>query len=80
MQTQPAYLTVGGEPFCGWLGTQAGADKVKAAKARDPQASCKCGHHTTAAAQRSAAALRPEFKRGRVKVVPGFCPDHRISQ
>ncbi|USN14391.1 hypothetical protein KABACHOK_05780 [Brevundimonas phage vB_BpoS-Kabachok] len=77
--TQPAHITVGGEPFCGWLGTQAGADKVREAKARDPGASCACGHMKTADAERSARALRPGFKRGRVKVVSGFCPAHRIG-
>lgn len=76
---QPAHITVGGQPFCGWLGTKAGADKVRAAQPRDPKAACTCGHRTTAAAQRSAAALRPDFKRGSVKVVPGFCPDDRIG-
>ena len=33
-----------------------------------------------ASAERSARALRPEFKAGMVKVVKGFCPNHRIGQ
>lgn len=76
---RPAHITVGGDPFCDWLGTQAGAAKVREAQARDPKASCTCGYMKTADAERSARALRPGFKRGRVKVVTGLCPAHRIS-
>lgn len=78
--TRPAYIAVNGDPFCTWTGTQAGIAKVKAAQERDPGASCTCGHRSTASAERSARALRPEFKAGMVKVVKGFCPNHRIGQ
>lgn len=75
-----AHITIGGDPFCGWLGTQAGTDKVREAQARDPAATCNCGHLTLASARRSAKALRPAFKRGAVKVAYGDCPEHRIGR
>lgn len=64
----PHHLTVGGTPWCEWTGCKAGLDiNLKAG-------GVLCGHKSGASAERGAAALRPFFNRGRVKVVQGSCP------
>lgn len=71
-----AHITVGGEPFCNWTGTQAGLaiqNKVAAANAMEPAAVC-CGHTTVRGARRIAQALRPHFRPGAVAVTVGACP------
>lgn len=72
-----AHITIAGEPFCGWLGCQAGQDKATtAAKALDVHpAEVTCGHRSLSHARKIASALRPLFKRGAVAVVVGACPD-----
>lgn len=72
---QHAYITIGGESLCSYTGCVGGLKTRDKAQARDPQANIVCGHGSTTAAQRAARALRPEFKRGKVKVVQGMCPD-----
>lgn len=57
--------------WCSWTGTQAGLDIMR--KAAGPGGQITCSHSSRAAAQRAAALLRPHFKRGAVKVVPGQC-------
>ncbi len=64
----PHHLTINGDPWCGWTGCEAGQDIN--AKAGD----VTCGHASGASARRGAQALRPHFKRGAVRVVPGECP------
>jgi len=64
------HLTVGGSPWCDWLGTT----KVLELSRLDPALPCRCGHRSAAEALRAAKVLRPYFKRGSVKVVPGPCP------
>jgi len=59
------YIAIGGGPLCDWLCTAAGADMA---------GRFMCGHSSKAAADRDAKAIRPRFRRGAVKVVPGKCP------
>lgn len=63
------HITIGGQPWCGWTGTQAGLDIQRAVGS-----AVTCGHKSGAAAHRGAKLLRPKFKHGRVKVVTGACP------
>lgn len=72
-----AHITVGGEPFCGWLGCAAGQDKARtAAQALDVHpAAVTCGHRTLKSARAVAQALAPLFRPGAVAVVTGECPD-----
>jgi hypothetical protein len=73
----PAHITVGGEPFCGWLGCAAGQDKAEVAARTlgvHPVA-ISCGHETTGGARKVAKALAPLFRKGAVAVVAGPCPD-----
>lgn len=72
---QHAYITIGGESLCSYTGCVAGSQTRDKAQARDPQARIVCGHGSTASANRAARALRPSFRRGKVKVVQGMCPD-----
>lgn len=76
---KPAHILIGSEPWCNWLGTEAGrkiAMKVEAANQGSGIAAhdvlCEC--NTTRKTRRIAQALRPHFKRGRVKVVRGPRP------
>lgn len=62
------HLTVNGSPWCDWTGCKAGQDIN--AKAGD----IRCGQPSGAQARKSAAALRPFFKPGSVRVVAGPCP------
>ena len=62
------------DTWCDWTGCQAGQDiMAKAGRVM-------CSHESAAAAQRAAKALRPHFRRGRVKVVAGDCPHDLNAQ
>lgn len=62
------HLTIAGEAWCDWTGSIAGqAINAKAGGV------C-CSHATLTAARTGAKALRPHFKRGRVRIVEGECP------
>lgn len=65
-----AHIKIGDDTWCNWGGCQAGRDiDAKVGK------HVTCGHKSMAAAKRDASLLRPHFKRGRVKVVEGDCPN-----
>ena len=68
--TNHHHIKVGDDPWCDWLGSQAG-QRINTAVGKD----CLCGHWTAASAKATASLLRPHFKRGRVKVVAGRCPN-----
>lgn len=62
------HLTVGGDSWCSWTGCAAGQCIADKAGVRS------CHYASRAAARQAAAALRPHFRRGSVKVVDGDCP------
>lgn len=62
------HIMIGDTTWCDWTGCKAGLD-IQAKTGR-----ITCGHDSAAAAKRAAQALRPHFKRGRVKVIAGPCP------
>jgi len=65
--SKPHHIQIGDTPWCDWTGCQAGRDIL--AKVGPTS----CGQPSGAAAKLAAQALRPHFKRGRVKVVAGPC-------
>lgn len=62
------HLTVAGQPYCGWLGCQAGRDIA----AKSGVSGCTTA--SKAAAERAKKALAPHFRKGAVQIVPGDCP------
>lgn len=69
MKPHHHHVTIGADPWCDWTGCTAGQDIT-----RKIGRHIGCGHTSAAAAARAAKALRPHFRRGRVKVVAGPCP------
>lgn len=65
----PHHLRIGPDTWCDWLGCTAG-QKINAAEG----GKLTCESVSRAQAERVARLLRPHFKRGRVKVIPGPCP------
>jgi hypothetical protein len=61
------HIQIGDDSWCNWTGCQAGMDIMQ------KTGRITCDHPSQAAALRAAKALRPHFKRGRVKVIPGRC-------
>lgn len=67
---QPYHILIGESTWCEYTGCQAGLEinsKVNGGKG------VACSHPSRAEARRAAQMLRPHFRHGAVKLVPGHC-------
>lgn len=77
MSAKAHHIMIGRDSWCNWTGCVAGQRIQAQASAESGIApfDLMCGHDTRAGAERVAKALRPHYRRGRVRVVPGNCPE-----
>lgn len=69
---QPHHIQIGDSTLCEYTGCLAGG-AIAAKASRMLGDAITCGQSSAAAARRTAAVLRPYFKPGVVKIVPGHC-------
>lgn len=77
MPAKAHHIMIGADSWCNWSGCEAGRKIQDRASAESGIArhDLMCGHLSRKGAERVAKALRPHFKRGRVRIVQGACPE-----